>query len=77
VTSPVLSGCFHCEEYGHRIADCPLLITPAGKAEHEQRFATVMERFFAGQITPHGKRRVIAEENRMWAQVQKEKVKAK
>jgi hypothetical protein len=76
VTSPVLSGCFHCEEYGHRIADCPLLIPPADKADHEQRFASVMERFYAGQITPHGKRRVIKTENRLWAAEQK-KVKAK
>jgi hypothetical protein len=74
--NPVLSGCFHCEEYGHRIDSCPLLIPPADKTEHEQRFAAVMERFYAGHITPHGKRRVITEENRLWADVQR-KVKAK
>ena len=72
----VLSGCFHCEAFDHRVAECPLLIPPADKAEHEQRFATVMERFYAGQITPHGKRRVIETENRLWADVQR-KVKAK
>jgi hypothetical protein len=79
--SPVLSGCFHCEEYGHRIDSCPLLIPPADKAEHEQRFATVMERFYAGHITPHGKRRVIEKENVMEKERQErerqEKVKAK
>jgi hypothetical protein len=74
--SPVLSGCFHCEEYGHRIAECHWLIPPADKAEHEQRFTAVMERFYAGTITPHGKRRVIEKENEMWAEVQR-KVKAK
>jgi hypothetical protein len=73
--NPVLSGCFHCEEYGHRISECPLLIPPADKAEHEQRFATVMERFWNKQITPHGKRRVITEENRLWADVRKVKAK--
>jgi hypothetical protein len=74
--NPVLSGCFHCEEYGHRIAECELLTPPKDKAEHEQRFKTVMERFHAGTITPHGKRRVIEKENALWADVQR-KVKAK
>jgi hypothetical protein len=71
-----LLGCYHCEDKTHWVEECPLLVPPADKAEHEQRFATVMERFHAGHITPHGKRRVITEENRQWADVQR-KVKAK
>lgn len=64
--------CFHCEEPGHWQNACPLLVPPADKAEHEARFAAVMERFFARTITLAGKRRVIETENRMW---QKEMVK--
>lgn len=72
MTVPVLSGCFHCEEYGHWESNCPLLIPPKDKNEHEARFKRVMERFHNYQITPHGKRRVIEKENAMWNKVKKE-----
>lgn len=70
-----LLGCHHCEEVGHWVQECPLLTVPASKAEHEARFQRVMERFFAGEITPHAKRRVIETENRLEAQRQKEMAK--
>lgn len=64
--------CYHCEEYGHWADSCPLLIPPADKAEHERRFTEVMERFYEGKISPHGKRRVIEKENTLWTKRQKE-----
>ena len=67
--------CFHCEEPGHWADTCPLLIPPATKAEHEQRFNRVMERFHEGRISPHGKRRVIEKENSLWKAKQKETAK--
>ena len=70
-----LLGCYHCEDKTHWVDECPLLIPPASKAEHEQRFETVMERFWNKQITPHGKRRVIEKENTLWKERQKEMAK--
>lgn len=68
-------GCFHCEEKDHWAENCPLLAPPADKAEHEARFAAVMERFWNNDITPHAKRRVIEKENALWKQRQKEMAK--
>jgi hypothetical protein len=76
MTVPFFGGCFHCEEKDHWAEHCPLLVPPAGKAEHEQRFKRVMERFWNHEITPHGKRRVIETENRMWEKKKKEMEKA-
>lgn len=72
MTVPLFSGCFHCEEKDHWAENCPLLVPPADKAEHEKRFSQVMERFFDHKITPHGKRRVIEKENALWKERQKE-----
>jgi hypothetical protein len=74
--SPVLSGCFHCEEYGHRIAQCPRLVPPADRKEHEQRIAEYKRRFDYEEIGPKLKTRLIEKENALWADVQR-KVKAK
>ena len=70
-----LLECFHCEEWGHWANECPLLIPPADKAEHERRFNRIMERFYDNQISPQGKRRVIETENRLWTKKQKELAK--
>lgn len=74
--NPVLSGCFHCEEYGHRIAECPHLIPPGSEKEHKRRIAEYRRRFDYEEIGPRCKTRLIEVENRLWADVQR-KVKAK
>jgi predicted metal-binding protein len=71
MTSPVLSGCFHCEEYGHRIADCPYRIPPADEKEHKRRVAEYTRRFQYEEIGPRCKTRMIENENRLWAAEQK------
>lgn len=70
--NPVLSGCFHCEEYGHRIAECPYLIPPADEKEHKRRIAEYKRRFDYEEIGPRCKTRLITTENDLWAKKQKE-----
>ena len=67
----IFEGCFHCEDPNHWESSCPLLKPPKDKDEHNARFERVMERFFANEISPHAKQRVIAKENAMWDKVRK------
>jgi hypothetical protein len=74
VTSPVL-GCFHCLAVTHWQQDCPLLVPPADKREHEQRIAEYKRQFDYEEIGPQLKTRLIKTENQMWAKRQKEMAK--
>lgn len=73
---PKILGCFHCEEYDHRIARCPLLTPPDSRREHEARIAEYKRQFDYEEIGPQLKTRLIETENRLWADVQR-KAKAK
>lgn len=64
--------CFHCAELGHWQSDCPLLLQPADKAEHEARMKQAIDRFLEGEIGPIAKRRIIEKENALWKKKQKE-----
>lgn len=71
MVQPNSGKCFHCLETGHWTKDCLLLIAPKNKAEHDERFNRVMERFFNWEITAHDKQRMIAKENELWNPKQK------
>jgi hypothetical protein len=65
-------GCFHCESTEHWRENCPLLVPPADKADHQQRITEYKRMFDYEEIGPLLKQRLITEENRMWTRKQKE-----
>ena len=63
---PNTGNCFRCGEPGHWAASCPLAIPATTRTEHETRIARIVERWIAGEMLTHEKRRLIEEENAMW-----------
>jgi hypothetical protein len=75
MTSPIL-GCFHCEGTDHWAENCPLLIPPSDKKQHDERVAEYKRRFLDLEIGPKLKARLIEKENALWTKKQREMAKA-
>lgn len=71
-TSPF--GCFLCNDDAHRADNCWTCTRPTSKDHHEARIATYRLWLTDQQrVNPRQKQKLIERENRMWADVQKER----
>lgn len=69
---PGYAQCFHCLIVGHWHSDCPALILPEDRADHERRIAEFTRRFTEQEIGPVAKRKMIEKENSLWVKKQRE-----
>lgn len=74
---PNTGKCHHCDEEDHWKDNCPWLLPPEDKADHDRRFAQIMRRWNETEMSPLVKQRMIKKENELWQKKLRPKKKAR
>lgn len=59
-------NCFRCDQPGHWVDNCPLLLPASSEDEHLGRIRLYIDRWSEGKMTREEKRVAISLENKMW-----------